>query len=270
MIMAISNNRGSTNQQTNSQQIVKGKVRYVKSLDTTGWLWVKLYPYKNQAKDDVYLCEYTKVLLQKVPEGQEKSGKTFFKIMEGPYTGKMAFLSDGYVGKCLIQTTRSSGAKLDVKIIGRDKKKSEIRMSEYNQLMAIMSFNGDKASITLDSDVNYKETNKNSPNYGQILHSSQIPKGVYKVMAPDFPKDKTMTGQYRTTVKGGNPNLKYDTVWFPVQYAANHNSSFVHVGHLSEGCITVYETTKWNSVYLYLIKNRSDKEGKYVGILEIQ
>lgn len=64
--------------------------------------------------------------------------------------------------------------------------------------------------------------------------------------------------------------MKYDTVWFPVEYAANYNSSFVHVGHLSEGCVTVYQIQKWNSVYLYLIKNRLDKAGKYVGILEIQ
>lgn len=267
--MPLSNNNGRTNQQANSQQVAKGKVRYAKSVDATGWLWVKLYPYKNPKTDDVYLCEFTKVLLLNAPKGLEKSGKTFFKILEGPYARKIATLSNGNVGKCLIQTTRLLGAKLDVKIIARTKMFSKPRGEEYNQLMAIMHFNGKKTYITLDSQVLYHETNRNSPNYGTVQNSNPLPIGTYKIRTPEYPKEKEMTSFYRTS-NGGYPDLKYDTVWFPVEYSANQNSSFVHVGHLSDGCVTVYQIQNWNSIYSYLIKNRLDEAGEYVGILEIQ
>lgn len=89
-------------------------------------------------------------------------------------------------------------------------------------------------------------------------------------MSPQFAKDGAITAFYKTTVQGGDPNLMYDTVWFPVEYAPNYNSRFVHVGHLSEGCVTIYQVEKWNSIYSYLIKNRLDEEGKYVSILKIQ
>jgi hypothetical protein len=76
--------------------------------------------------------------------------------------------------------------------------------------------------------------------------------------------------EFYVTYPGGNPDLKYHTVWFPIEYAATANSNFVHVGNISEGCVTIYDLTKWNDVYRYLISNRSDKEGKYVGIVTIE
>lgn len=70
--------------------------------------------------------------------------------------------------------------------------------------------------------------------------------------------------------KGTYPDLKYHTVWFPIEYAATLNSNFVHVGNLSEGCVTMYELPMWNALYSYLIKNRLDKEGLYVGTVTIE
>lgn len=69
---------------------------------------------------------------------------------------------------------------------------------------------------------------------------------------------------------GGYPGLKYHTVWFPVDYAGNYNSSFVHVGNISEGCVTTYQLEMWNPLYRYLISNRSDPEGMYVGTITIE
>ncbi|MEJ7804691.1 MAG: hypothetical protein WKG03_02055 [Telluria sp.] len=63
---------------------------------------------------------------------------------------------------------------------------------------------------------------------------------------------------------------KYDTVWFAIEYAKTFNSNFVHVGNLSEGCVTMYELEKWNALYAYLISNRLDTEGKYVGSITIE
>ena len=64
--------------------------------------------------------------------------------------------------------------------------------------------------------------------------------------------------------------MKYHTVWFPIEYAPNHNSNFVHVGNVSEGCVTMYDLTQWNALYHYLISNRSDSEGIYVGTVNIK
>lgn len=69
---------------------------------------------------------------------------------------------------------------------------------------------------------------------------------------------------------GGNPVLKYHTAWFPIEYAPTKNSSFVHVGNMSEGCVTMYDLTMWYPLYRYLISNRSDKEGRYVCTVTIE
>ncbi|MDR0807380.1 MAG: hypothetical protein LBN41_11715 [Enterobacteriaceae bacterium] len=259
--MPLINNRGIANQVSNSNQTVTGKIRYVKSIDTSGWLWVKLEP----SKENVYLCEFTKVLLVK-----DESGRSYFSIMEGPYAKKTASLSSVNAKKCLIQIKRSLGANIIVIISGRQWVISKPRNNTgYNQLVSILNFNGDTAKITLDSDIDYEETNSNSPYFRKVRHSSPLPKGEYKILAPDYPKDTSMTSFYRNNY-GGYPDLKYDSVWFPIEYAGNQNSSFVHVGHLSEGCITISQLDKWNDIYKYLISNRLDNEGKYVGILTIK
>jgi hypothetical protein len=133
---------------------------------------------------------------------------------------------------------------------------------------ATLMFQGHSATITLDSDVDYEESNANSPYVGQIRHSKPLPKGTYKIMTPQFPKEAKYTSFY-VTRPGGYPDLKNHTVWFPIEYAPTNNSNFVHVGNLSEGCVTMYELKMWNPLYLYLIKNRLDKEGKYVGTVTI-
>lgn len=250
-----------TNNRINSQQMANFSIRYTLSIDETGWLMVKL-------KSDnslVFLCEYTKVLIT-----ETKDERIYFKILEGPYAQKIASLKTENGEKCLISTTRDNGANLIVKILGREKETSLIREKEmpqvnptFNQLFAKLSFNGISARITLDSEVFYKEENKLSPNYGKRVKSKPLPAGHYKILPPDYPKSKRMTIIYKTSSYGYS-SLNYHTAWFPIEYAPNLNSNFVHVGHLSEGCITCYEIEKWNSLYLYLIRNRT-ANGKYVG-----
>lgn len=91
------------------------------------------------------------------PKEKEKTGKNFFRILDGIYARKIAMMSNRNVKEHLVQTSRSNGAVLDVTIRCRVKKKSEIRMEERSQLMAAMHFNGGTAFVTLDSDVIYKE-----------------------------------------------------------------------------------------------------------------
>ncbi|MBF7690859.1 hypothetical protein [Acinetobacter pollinis] len=254
----MTTNVGITNRRENSAQQASFSVRYTRSIDTNGWLKVRLEPNG----EFIYLCEYTKVLIQRSYEG-----RTFFLINEGIYANKTASLSNSNSSKCLISYKRGIGATLNVKVVGRKNERSLIRNENLDQLFAELSFNGVKARITLDSGVHYRETNRNSPSFGQVKQSQPLPKGIYNIMAPDYAKDAAMTAFYRTSPNGFS-GLQYDTAWFPIEYAPTHNSNFVHVGHLSEGCITCYEVQKWNDLYQYLITNRTP-DGKYVGKLII-
>lgn len=259
--MASGNQTGTTNNRTGSLQTATFETKYTKSIDNSGWLRVRLEPNGG----DGYPCEYTKVIIQK-----KEKGRTYFLIKEGRYAGQSASLSDANVPKCLVSFTRGSGATLTVIKQGRRRERSNIRNEELNQLFATLNFNGQTARITIDSDVKgYTETNRNSPDYGQKKDSKPLPDGTYKIMAPFTAGNKNFTSFYRTS-PNGYAGLQYDTVWFPIEYAATHNSNFVHVGHLSEGCITCYEIQKWNDLYQYLITNRSDKDGKYIGTLIIK
>lgn len=250
-----------TNATPNSLHEIKVKTRYTKAIDTTGWLRVKLEP----SGKDVYLCEYVKVAI--ASEGE----RTHFLILEGEYKHEKASLATVNAAKCLVTTRRGAGAKILAKTIGRKKMVSKPRGDgiPLNQLTATLEFDGHKALITLDSDVDFVERNRASPNRGKVLHSTPLPKGTYKILAPQYPKEDKYTRFYVTN-PGGYPDLKYHTVWFPIEYAPTHNSNFVHVGNLSEGCVTMYDLTMWNPLYAYLISNRSDGEGRYVGTVTIE
>jgi hypothetical protein len=248
-----------TNTRAGSVEPVRVKTRYTKSIDSTGWLRVRLEP----SGEFAFLCEYVKIAL--VDEG----ARTHFLILEGEYKNRKASLSQENSAKCLVAATRGSGAKIVATTIGRKVVASMPRKGEKrNQLLANLSFAGKSALITLDSEVLFVETNPLSPDKGKEKLSKPLPKGTYKILAPQSAKDARYTGFY-VNGPGGNPDLKYHTVWFPIEYAPTQNSNFVHVGNLSEGCVTMYDLTMWNPLYLYLISNRLDKEGKYVGTVTI-
>lgn len=258
--MPNENQTATTNNRANSIQNVTFETKYTKSIDTSGWLKIKLEP----SGEFAFVCEYTKVIIQR-----KASGRTYFLIKEGRYANQTASLSDANVPRCLVSYTRGTGATLTVVKQGRRRETSIVRNREWNQLFASLNFNGQTARITIDSDIDYEETNRNSPDFGQIKHSRPLPDGTYRILAPFTAGDSRATGYYRTHPNGYS-NLQYDTVWFPIEYAPTHNSNFVHVGHLSEGCITCYELQKWNDLYHYLITNRSGQNGEYVGTLIIR
>jgi len=236
------------------------KTKYTKSIDKTGWLRIKLEPSGSSA----YLCEFVKVSILK------EEDRTQFIILEGMHKGKTASLAKDNASKCLVDANRGNGSKIIVKVGVRKMWVSKPRHNEVNnQLTATLYFNNEKAIITLDSDVFYTETNPQSRNYQHIIHSKPLPEGTYKIMVPEVPKDSHMTSFYATS-PSGYPDLKYHTVWFPIENPDTQNSNFVHVGNLSEGCVTVYELKMWNPLYEYLISNRLDSEAKYVGIIKIE
>lgn len=234
--------------------------RYTKAADDTGWLRVKLEP----GGESAYLCEFVKVAISK------EDARTQFAITEGQHKGKQASLTKENAANCLVSTKRGTGAKIVAKIKGREWLVSKPRYEDrLHQLVATLLFDGNSATITLDPDVVYAESNSASPYFNQKRQSKPLPKGTYRIMTPQIPKKPGPTAFY-ITQPGGYPGLKYHTVWFPIEYVPNHNSNFVHVGNLSEGCVTLYQLEMWNPLYLYRIKNRSDKEGKYVGTVTIE
>lgn len=250
-----------TNSTAGSVVQVTAKLLYTKSADDTGWLMVRLEP----SGERVAICEFTKVAVTK------EDNRVHFLILEGRYKKRSASLSKENKARCLVDVKRGAGAKLVAKALGRKKEVSLVRRDgrEFNQLFATLNFDGKSARITLDSDVDFVESNPMSPLNGQWTHSKPLPKGTYKIRAPESAKSAAFTSFYATN-PGGYPGLKYHTVWFPVEYSGNYNSSFVHVGNVSEGCVTTYQLEMWNSLYLYLISNRLDSDGKYVGTITIE
>ncbi len=89
-----------------------------------------------------------------------------------------------------------------------------------------------------------------------------LPAGSYKIMVPDVPHAGNMTRFYRAVAD----RLKHDQVWFPIQYG--DNSRYVHVGNVSEGCVTVVDLNAWASICQELVSHRSP-DGKYVGTLVV-
>lgn len=64
-----------------------------------------------------------------------------------------------------------------------------------------------------------------------------------------------MTGTGRRFTFNG---MVGNDTWFPIGLgnSLNNSSRYIHVGHLSEGCVTVHELGKWTALYGYLISHR--------------
>lgn len=249
--------RARTNTTAGSVHPAVVATKYTKSPDTSGWLKIQLEPSGKMT----FLPEYVKVSVTK------EGARTHFMILEGEHKGEIASLKSENAAKCLVSASRGTGAKLVAKIKGRERLFSKPRNETLNQLVATLYFNGQASMITLDSDVKFRDPALGR--FNNLKQSQPLPKGTYKILAPQHAHDPANT-EFYVTEPGGNPDLKYHTVWFAIEYAPTGNSNFVHVGNLSEGCVTIYDLTKWNDVYRYLISNRSDKEGKYVGTVTIE
>lgn len=75
---------GCSNQEANSQQAVMADLtRYVKA-PTSGWLLAL-----NEQEEKVSLCAYTKVRLLR-----QMTGRTYFKVLDGPHYGVTASLKN--------------------------------------------------------------------------------------------------------------------------------------------------------------------------------
>lgn len=220
---------GCSNQEANSQQSVAADLtRYVK-VPQSGWLLVL-----NDNGEKISLCAYTKVMLLR-----QQTERTYFKVLDGPHYGITASLKNE---NATIYLDKKAPTRKEA--IVRVKYKELIRnwyspiKDEYSDpQMAEVTFDGLTAKAMLNSE------------WGKNF--SPIPIGTYRILIPDCPHDAEFTNYYRKH----EPSLRSDQVWFPVEYG--DNSRYIHPGHLSHGCITIHELSKWNALYDYLIKHRA-------------
>lgn len=176
----------------------------------------------------------------------------YFKIADGnsAHVGKEASLKADNAKKYLSDVGPQGPGIVQAQYKGAPSEEVSHFKGKLKQQWAVLDFSGNHAQVTLNSiwDQSY----------------TPIPVGTHLIMAPDQSHGNIPTSGYRQNTAG----LKCPDVWFPIQVAGVPGPSgrYVHVGHLSEGCVTVHELTKWNAVYDYLIAHRMPgAAGRFIG-----
>jgi hypothetical protein len=74
-------------------------------------------------------------------------------------------------------------------------------------------------------------------------------------------------GSYKVLYRNTAPQLWFDQVWFPIDYG--DRSRYVHVGNVSDGCVTVLALNRWADVHEALISHRGP-DGTSVATLSVK
>jgi len=219
-----------------------GQVMYVNKVASDGWLQVK----PESRTGLVPLCKYTKLAMTHFADG-----RTYFKVLDGHHKGQVMSLGDANAKEYLgIRAPVQSAAQIVV-TYGRFEAAwhSSVRKLNIDQQMATMSIGSIQVQVTMNSD------------WRGLFYP--LPPGSYTVLLPDAPHDKNMTQYYRE----GAPGMKFDQVWFPIRFG--DNSRYVHVGNVSDGCVTVLDLARWNDVHEALISHRGS-DGASVAQLTVK
>lgn len=213
---------------------------YINKVGSDGWVQAK--PANGPL---VPLHKYTKVVVTQVV-----AGRTYFKVLEGHHQGQVLSMQDANAKEYLGTIAPVSKPATLVVKYGHyvEGWYSAARQGKLDQQFATLQ----AGALSLDVTMNSVWGGKYSP----------LPPGRYKVLLPDAPHQGNMTTFYRSVA----PSLKYDQVWFPIQY--KDNSRYVHVGNLSEGCVTVTSLEKWSDLQELLISHRGP-DGISVATLEV-
>jgi hypothetical protein len=244
----VLNHIATSNSTPRSQHDAIVTTLYVKLDDATdGWLKVAL-----EDGSYAFLCEYTKVTMVKTA-----GGRTFFRIADGcsESVGKVASLRDDNAARYL--TNKGPTVSTETVQVKYGELAEEISRFKGRLLQqwAHLTIQGKQITVTLNSV------------WG--TQYAPIPPGVHRIMAPDTSHANISTNGYRNAFPG---KIKGNNAWFPIELAGTvgNSSRYVHIGHLSEGCVTVHEIEHWNLVYEFLIAHRMPHtNGKYVALLEV-
>ena len=224
-------------------------IKFTRRAENSGWLLVRLVA----AKAVVALCEFTKVELTR-----EADGLVYFNIADGNsgFVGQEASLHKKNADLYLSDVGPNGPATVQVRYLGAPEWEVSPFKGRLLQQWATETFNGTSVKVTLNSKWDM-------PQY------APIPAGRYTIFAPDRSHQSTSTAGY----VAATPDMHGNDVWFPIGLhgGAVPSDRYIHVGHLSEGCITCHELTKWNALYDYLISCREPRSmGKYVGKVIVQ
>ena len=211
-------------------RVATGPLRYVNEIASDGWL---------QARSEVShtlipLAKYTAVRID-----DAQADRTTFTVMDGPQAGKRLSLTTSNAKRYLGTTAPAqSPAKLEVTYGAYVPKwHSVARSQDLDQQMATLKIDAISVQVTMNT------------NWGGSFYP--LPPGEYDVLVPDGPHSADMTHYYRKTYK----DLVYDQVWFPIKY--KDNSRFVHIGNVSDGCVTVLDMNQWAAIHEAIISHRS-------------
>ena len=205
-------------------------LRYVDEIGSDGWL---------QARSEVThtlmpLAKYTAVRIADV-----HGDRTTFTVVDGPQAGKRMSVTTSNANHYLgTRAPARSPAQIEVTYGAYVPQwHSVARSQDFDQQMATLKVDGISVHVTMNT------------NWGGSYYP--LPPGEYDVLVPDGPHNANMTHYYRNTYK----DLIYDQVWFPIKY--KDNSRFVHVGNVSDGCVTVLDMNQWAAVHEAIISHRS-------------
>lgn len=92
-----------------------------------------------------------------------------------------------------------------------------------------------------------------------------LPVGTYEIAAPDGFHPPKNTNFYTVN---GKPVKNYK-IWFPILPLSSER--YIHVGHVSHGCISIIDYDKYPQIHDYLVKHRGKgKNGDtIVAILQV-
>ncbi len=219
-------------------------LKYTRRAEANGWLTVR----NAKTNANIALPEYTKVEIQRE---DKDAGRTYFKIMDGYISvGEEASLTSANASTYLSSVGPGGAASISVEYEGEPVEVNSPVKGKLKQQWANLRFNGQLARVTLNSVWNASYT--------------PIAPGTHTILAPDYSHAKISTSGY----VGATPGMVGNNTWFPIGIgnSMQNSSRYIHVGHLSEGCITVYELEKWTVLYSYLISHRvPGSAGKRIG-----
>ncbi|MDR5792218.1 MULTISPECIES: hypothetical protein [unclassified Caballeronia] len=247
-VQFLRNHRAQTNANQASTHAVTVETRYLRLPDDThGWIDVII----EATRDRVSLCEYTKVALVK-----DDGERTYFRIQDGSIAvGQLASMKSS-AAKAHFKKTAPTVATNTVSVkYGTLGKEDSPFKGRLRQQWATLNVGGEAITVTLNSVWNEGYT--------------PIASGRHRIMSPDRSHANVSTEGYRNSYPG---RIKANDVWFPIELEGGRGNSsrYVHIGHLSEGCVTVHDIVRWNLVYNYLISHRlPDTDGKYVALLDV-
>ena len=233
-------------------------VRYVR-IEPPGDGWVA---GENASGKRVSLCEYTKVKLL-----EKDNGRVYFRLLDGncEEVGNILSMKEKGAVQYLHRGKREAGINIEVidfEIV--DNVRSVQRGNEkLSQRTGVINFSGLSIPVTL-STITY------NPSSALNWRYSPLPVGIHKLKAPDYPH----IGGYSAFYRVNESIPQFDLVWFRIECDAL--ARYLHMGHVSEGCLTVVNINAWEALYHKIICCRSDGNntdipggGMYIGQITV-